>query len=93
MPGGTQSTYARSVVPDWWQKAFVQQAGEPDQVKRKAILQKMEDYLINEYPGCCAVMYWTARNWVFNKRIKGIHASGVLWAGFKHETTYCDPKC
>jgi len=93
MPGGTQSTYARSVVPDWWQKAFVQQAGEPDQVKRKAILQKMEDYLINEDPGCCAVMYWTARNWVFNKRIKGIHASGVLWAGFKHETTYCDPKC
>ena len=53
----------------------------------------MEDYLLFEDPGCCAVTYWTARGWVMNKRIKGIHASGSIWAGFKHETTWCDPKC
>jgi len=28
-----------------------------------------------------------------NKRIQGIHASGSIWAGYKHETTWCDPKC
>jgi hypothetical protein len=58
--------------------------------KRKVILRKMEDYLIFEEPGGCAVTYWTARSWVMNKRIKGIHARGSLWAGCKHETTWYD---
>jgi peptide/nickel transport system substrate-binding protein len=93
MPAGTWAGYARYAPPDWWQEAYAQQAGEPDREKRKAILRKMEDSLLFEDPGCCAVTYWTARNWVMNKRIKGIHASGSIWAGFKHETTWCDPKC
>ena len=93
MPEGTWAGYARHAPPGWWQEAYTQQAGEPDREKRKAILQKMEDSLIFEDPGCCAVTYWTARNWVMNKRIKGIHASGSIWAGYKHETTWCDPKC
>jgi peptide/nickel transport system substrate-binding protein len=93
MPAGTWAGYARYAPPDWWQEAYTRQAGEPDREKRKAILRKMEDALIFEDPGCCAVTYWTARGWVINKRIKGIHASGSIWAGFKHETTWCDPKC
>ena len=93
MPSGTWSGYARYAPPDWWQEAYTLQAGEPDQEKRQAILRKMEDSLIFEDPGCCAVTYWTARSWAMNKRIKGIHASGSIWAGYKHETTWCDPKC
>ena len=88
MPAGTWAGYARYVPPDWWQEAYAQQAGEPDRDKRKAILRKMEDHLILEDPGGCAVTYWTARGWVMNKRIKGLHASGSLWGGFKHETTW-----
>lgn len=93
MPEGTWAGYARYAPPAWWQEAYTQQAGEPDREKRKAILRKMEDSLLFEDPGCCAVTYWTARNWAMNKRIKGIHASGSIWGGFKHETTWCDPKC
>ena len=54
----------------------------------KAILRKMEDFLILEDPGGCAVAYWSARSWIFNNRIKGIHASGSPWAGYKHETDW-----
>ena len=93
MPAGSWARYARYSPPQWFQDAYVEQAGEPDQEKRKAILLKMEDFLIHEDPGCCPITYWTARNWVFNTKIKGIHRSGSLWAGYKHETTYCDPKC
>ena len=93
MPSGSWSRFARHVPPQWFQDDYTKQAGEPDQEKRKAILQKMEDFLIYEDPGCCPITYWTARNWIFNSKIKGIHRSGSLWAGYKHDTTYCDPKC
>ncbi len=91
MPEGTWATYARYAPPQWWQEAYTRQAGEPDRDKRKAILRKMEDYLIFEDPGSSAVMYWSARSWVMNKGIKGIHAAGSLWGGFKHETIWYDP--
>ena len=45
---------------------------------------------VMEDPGGSAVMYWSARSWVMNKKIKGLHASGSLWGGFKHETTWYD---
>jgi peptide/nickel transport system substrate-binding protein len=93
MPAGSWARYARYTPPQWFQDDYVTQAGEPDREKRKAILRKMDDFLIYEDPGCCPITYWTARNWVFNNKIKGIHRSGSLWAGYKHETTYCDPKC
>jgi ABC-type transport system substrate-binding protein len=92
MPAGTWAKYSRNVPPKWWQEAYAQQAGEANKDKRKAILRKMEDHLILEDPGGSAVMYATARSWVINKKIKGIHAAGSLWAGFKHETTWYDPK-
>ena len=92
MPEGTWARYARSVPPKWWQEAYTQQAGEANRDKRKAILRKMEDHLLLEDPGCSAVTYWTARSWVMNKKIKGIHASGSVWGGFKHETTWYDPE-
>ncbi len=91
MPEGTWATYSRNVPPKWWQEAYAQQTGESNRDKRKAILRKMEDYLILEDPGGSAVMYWSARSWVFNKKIKGIHAAGSLWGGFKHETIWYDP--
>ena len=93
MPAGTWAKFARYTAPQWFQDSFLEQASEPDPEKRKAILKKMEDFLIFEDPGCCPITYWTARNWIFNKRIQGIHASGSLWAGYKHETTFCDPRC
>jgi len=92
MPEGTWARYARSAPPSWWQEAYAQQAGEPNRDKRKAILRKMEDHLILEDPGGSAVMYWSARSWVMNKKIKGIHAAGSVWGGFKHETTWYDPE-
>ena len=88
MPTGNFASIARSVPPQWWQEAYIQQAGERDRDKRKAILRKMEDFLIFEDPGGCAVAYWSARNWIFNNRIKGIHASGSIWAGYKHDTDW-----
>jgi ABC-type transport system substrate-binding protein len=88
MPEGTWARYARYVPPKWWQEAYARQAGESDREKRKAILRKMEDYLIFEEPGASAVTYWTARSWIMNKKIQGIHAKGTLWAGFKHETDW-----
>ncbi len=91
MPAGTWAKYSRNVPPQWWQEAYTQQAGEANKDKRKAILRKMEDHLILEDPGGSAVMYATARSWVINKKIKGIHAAGSLWSGFKHETTWYDP--
>jgi hypothetical protein len=27
-----------------------------------------------------------------NEKIKGIHAKGSLWAGYKHETIWYDPQ-
>jgi peptide/nickel transport system substrate-binding protein len=92
MPDGTWAKYARYAPPDWWQEAYAQQAGEGDREKRHEILRKMEDYLIFEDPGGSAVTYWTARSWVMNEKIKGIHAKGSLWAGYKHETTWYDPE-
>src|SRR5712691_5243995 len=92
MPEGTWAKYARYAPPHWWQEAYAQQAGEPNRDKRKAILRKMEDYLILEDPGSCAVTYWSARSWIMNKKIKGIHAARSLWAGYKHETTWHDPE-
>ncbi len=88
MPNGSWARYARSKPPEWWQEAYVQQAGEQDRQKRLVILRKMEDFLIFEDPGGSAVSFWNAGNWVFNKRIKGIHASAAIWAGFKHETDW-----
>ena len=88
MPQGTWARFARSIPPKWWQEDYARQAAEPDREKRKAILRKMEDFLILDDPGGCAVTYWTAANWIFNKRVKGIHASGTLWGGFKHETDW-----
>jgi ABC-type transport system substrate-binding protein len=88
MPKGSYARYARNNPPKWWQDAYYQQAGERDREKRKVILRKMEDFLIFEDPGGCAVTYWTAQNWIFNKKIKGIHASSTSWAGFKHETDW-----
>jgi ABC-type transport system substrate-binding protein len=90
MPAGTWAKYARAAPPKWWQEAYAQQAGEGNRDKRKAILRKMEDHLILEDPGGSALMYWSARSWVINKKIKGLHASGSLWGGFKHETTWYD---
>jgi ABC-type transport system substrate-binding protein len=92
MPEGTWAKYARYSPPDWWQEAYAQQAGEGDREKRHEILRKMEDYLIFEDPGSSAVTYWSARSWVMNEKIKGIHAKGSLWAGYKHETIWYDPQ-
>ena len=92
MPDGTWAKYARYAPPDWWQEAYTQQAGEGDREKRQEILRKMEDHLIFEDPGSSAVTYWTARSWVMSNKIKGIHARGSLWAGYKHETTWYDPE-
>jgi len=92
MPDGTWAKYARYSPPDWWQEAYTQQAGEGDREKRQEILRKMEDYLVFEDPGSSAVTYWTARSWVMSKKIKGIHARGSLWAGYKHETIWYDPE-
>ena len=77
MPTGHGQSYARSVPPQWWQEAYAQQAGEQDRAKRMAILRKMEDYLIFEDPGGSAMSYWTARGWIFNEKVKGIHASAL----------------
>ncbi len=88
MPKGSWGRYARSNPPKWWQEAYFQQAGEQDRQKRLAILRKMEDFLIFEDPGGSAVSFWNAGNWIFNKRVKGIHASAAIWAGFKHETDW-----
>jgi ABC-type transport system substrate-binding protein len=88
MPQGSYARYARNNPPKWWQEAYAQQAAEGDREKRKAILRKMEDFLVLEDPGGIAVMYWTANNWIFNKKVKGIHASGTLWAGYKHDTDW-----
>ena len=77
MPTGTWARYARSVPPQWWQEAYAQQAGEQDREKRIAILRKMEDFLILEDPGGSAMTYWTAQGWIFNSRIRGIHASAL----------------
>jgi len=90
MPEGSWARYARYSPPQWWQEAYTQQAGEHDQEKRLDILRKLEDYLILEDPGGSAVTYWTARSWVMNNKIKGIHAAGSVWGGFKHETTWYD---
>ena len=92
MPDGTWAKYARYSPPDWWQEAYTEQAGEGDREKRQEILRKMEDYLVFEDPGSSAVTYWTARSWVMSKKIKGIHARGSLWAGYKHETIWYDPE-
>jgi hypothetical protein len=32
--------------------------------------------------------YWSSSNWIFNKKIKGIHPSASQWGGFKHETDW-----
>jgi ABC-type transport system substrate-binding protein len=88
MPKGDFALWARSVPPNWWQDDYARQAGERNREKRKAILRKMEDFLIFEDPGGCAVAYWAAVNWIFNKRINGIHASGSSWAGYKHDTDW-----
>jgi peptide/nickel transport system substrate-binding protein len=88
MPQGTWARYARSVPPKWWQDDYVRQAGERDREKRLAILRKMEDFLIFEDPGGSAMAYWTAANWIFNKRVQGIHAKASQWGGFKHETDW-----
>jgi ABC-type transport system substrate-binding protein len=88
MPQGSWARFARSVPPKWWQEDYARQAAERDREKRKVILRKMEDFLILEDPGGVAVVYWTSQNWVFNNRVKGIHASGTIWAGFKHETDW-----
>jgi len=92
MPDGTWAKYARYSPPDWWQEAYTEQAGEGDREKRQEILRKMEDYLVFEDPGSSAVTYWTARSWVMSEKIKGIHARGSLWAGYKHETIWYDPE-
>ena len=91
MPTGTWARYARSVPPQWWQEAYAQQAGEQDRAKRIAILRKMEDFLILEDPGGSAMSYWTSVGWIFNERVRGIHASASQWGGFKHETDWLSP--
>jgi ABC-type transport system substrate-binding protein len=88
MPEGTWARYARSVPPQWWQEAYVQQAGERDREKRAAILRKMEDFLIFEDPGGSAIAYWGSANWIFNKKVEGIHVGVSQWGGFKHETDW-----
>ena len=35
--------------------------------------------------------YWTSVGWIFNERVKGIHASASQWGGFKHETDWLSP--
>jgi peptide/nickel transport system substrate-binding protein len=91
MPDGSWARYASSKPPKWWQEDYTRQASERDKKKRLAILRKMEDYLILNDPGGCAVAYWSARNWIFNKKIMGIHASASVWGGFKHETDWINP--
>jgi peptide/nickel transport system substrate-binding protein len=88
MPTGTWARYARSVPPKWWQDDYAKQAGEQDREKRIAILRKMEDFLIFDDPGGSAITYWGSQGWIFNKRLRGIHASASQWGGFKHETDW-----
>jgi ABC-type transport system substrate-binding protein len=91
MPEGTWARHARFVPPQWWQDAYTQQAGEQDRAKRIAILRKMEDFLIFEDPGGSAMAYWTSVGWIFNERVRGIHASASQWGGYKHETDWLSP--
>ena len=88
MPTGTWARYARSTPPKWWQEDYARQASEPDRDKRIAILRKMEDFLILEDPGGSAITYWGSQGWIFNKKVKGIHASASQWGGIKHETDW-----
>jgi len=96
MPGGLwngRTKWGDDHAPQWFKDAYLEQAAEPDQEKRKVILTKMEDYLINEDPGPFVILYWSGRSVLINKKIQGFNMGYSLFGQMKHETLWCDPKC
>ena len=96
MPGGLwngRTKWGDDHAPQWFKDAYNEQAAEVDRVKRKVILTKMEDYLINEDPGPFVILYWSGRSVLINKKIQGFNMGYGLFLQMKHETLWCDPKC
>ena len=93
MPGGIYERWTGWVAPQWFQDAYYEQSQELDTEKRKALLRKMEDYLINEDPGPYALQYWTSGKYLVNKKLKNFNMTPTLWAQMKYENVWCDPTC
>ena len=68
---------------------FEQQMREPNQEKRKALVNQIEDTLYNG-ASASAVIWWTMRHQPVDNRIQNYHFTdnGMTW-----EHVWCDPAC
>ena len=95
--GGTASRRAAGGDIEGWvapgfQELYEAQAAEPDREKRKELVLKAHDILLNEDNAYIGV-FWNMRHWPVSDRIQNfyIHPSG--YAQHKLEHIWCDPKC
>jgi peptide/nickel transport system substrate-binding protein len=93
LPGGQINTWTNWDTPQSFIDLFNKQARETDTTKRLAILREMEDFIVNEDPGGYVTIYWTARNYVVNKKVKNFTMTFSVWAQDKFENLWCDPDC
>ena len=93
MPGGIYQKWAGWTPPDRFTNLFKAQAREMDRENRKVMLREMEDILLYEDPGAFSIMYWSARSWIVNNKVKNFHVPSSLWNQMKHEHLWCDPAC
>ena len=89
LTGGIVARWTNWEAPQWWVDDFNTQARTLDQDERKAILTRMENYLLDTDPGTAAVIGWVERTWPSNNKLKGMYG-GNLWTRTKHETIWCD---
>ena len=85
--GGTNDFVVEGI-----QELYVAQARELDPEKRKAIVQRAEQILLNEdnaYPG----LWWRFTAWISNKRIQNLHPNPSSQLQFSWEHIWCDPAC
>jgi peptide/nickel transport system substrate-binding protein len=78
-------------VPEWFEAAYWEQAQELDREKRKVIIRKIEDYLINVDPGPYIIPFWEARHVIVNDRIRNFNMTPFSASHLKQEHLWCDP--
>ncbi len=85
--GGTNDFVVEGI-----QELYAAQARELDPEKRKVLVQKAEQILLNEdnaYPG----LWWRFTAWISNKRIQNLHPNPSSQLQFSWEHIWCDPAC
>ncbi len=94
--GGSYLATGTRNYSDWEppriRELFEEQIKQPDQAKRRELVQQMSEYL-RDTDSHVAITHWTLTVWVVDSRIQNFNLPSTFSAHNMKEHLWCDPAC